>query len=106
MPTDSDRVEDVFSAAVAIASAAERAEYLGRACGEHPTLRKRVEALLASHDAYDGFMRDRPGLGGVAATADLAALRITEGPGTVIGRYKLLQLIGEGGFGSVFMAQQ
>jgi eukaryotic-like serine/threonine-protein kinase len=106
MHANAERVETVFTAAVAKANAGERETYLDGACGDDPGLRERVEALLASHDPADGFLRHPIDLADVASTADLSALRITERPGTVIGRYKLLQLIGEGGFGSVFMALQ
>ena len=99
-----ERVEAVFAVAVAKASEAERAAYLEGACGDDVALRERVEALLASHEAAEGFL-SRPPLADAASTvADNPA--IAEGPGTRIGRYKLLQVIGEGGFGSVFMAEQ
>src|SRR5262249_53361391 len=65
--------------------------------------RREVEALLHAHDDSAGFLRDpapRP-----RETIDVAD-QPSEGPGTVIGPYKLLQQIGEGGMGVVYMAEQ
>src|SRR5687767_5418180 len=105
MSPNPQSVERVFGGAAALPRGPERAAYLAGACGADPELRERVEALLASHDAVDTFLL-RPANADDGQTADHAPSRLVEGPGTRIGRYKLLQLIGEGGFGSVFMAQQ
>ncbi len=101
MPAELSRVEAVFNEAVSKSAPAERAAYLDQACGGDAELRERVERLLASHDAAGSFM----------ATPDPARtldpyVPLQEGPGAKIGRYKLIQQIGEGGFGVVFMAEQ
>ena len=66
------------------------------------TLLARVEALLKVHFEDQTFLESPP----VSVDGTLDAPPLTEGPGIRIGRYKLLQLIGEGGFGVVYMAEQ
>src|SRR5204863_149178 len=75
--------------------------YLDEACGEDPVLRHRVHLLLRAH-AEPNSLLDQP----ACALADTLDEPIREGPGTVLGRYKLIEQIGEGGFGVVFMAEQ
>src|SRR5262249_55612357 len=97
------------------ADPAERAAYLDEACAGDPDLRRRVEALLKAHPARGdvleppaaGATADHPSADPPRPTADQPKTRpLTEGPGTKIGPYKLLQPIGEGGMGVVFMAEQ
>jgi len=80
--------------------------YLDAACGADAKLRQRVEALLRAAENAGDFLETPPtGLGNVAeATLELGNL--SEQPGDKIGRYKLLQQIGEGGCGVVYMAEQ
>ncbi|HXH82842.1 MAG TPA: serine/threonine-protein kinase, partial [Candidatus Tectomicrobia bacterium] len=90
------RVEDLFAAAADLAPS-ERAAYLDRACGDDDALRREVEMLL-EHDARAGDSF----LGGIAGDAHAREPL----PTPCIGPYKLLGLIGEGGFGSVYLAEQ
>jgi serine/threonine protein kinase/Flp pilus assembly protein TadD len=107
--------EEIFHQALA-RGPEERAAYLEQACAGDPALRASVEALLRANVGATGFL-ERPAPAPVAgpAESDVPSTRGTalpvdpppfEGPGAVIGPYKLLQQIGEGGMGTVFMAEQ
>ncbi|HEV3117011.1 MAG TPA: hypothetical protein VGY58_08170, partial [Gemmataceae bacterium] len=113
--TDVSPAEAVFFAALAKVDPAERAAYLNEACGADVELRHRVDRLLEAHPRVGSFLQEGaavvpaplmgegPGLRG-GATVDSPL--VTERAGMVIGPYKLLQQIGEGGMGTVFMAEQ
>jgi serine/threonine protein kinase len=94
--------EAIFHAARDIPDPDRRREYVRAACGGDQTRIAYFEALLAAADAPDSLL-DRPPGGAPGATLDLP---IPESPGAVIGPYKLLEQIGEGGMGTVWMAQQ
>lgn len=102
MDAEQPDIKEIFCTAVEKQTQAERDAYLDKACGPNKKLRADVESLLKAHDAAGGFLESPPGV--IAGALDSPPL--TEAPGAKIGRYKLLQLIGEGGFGVVYMAEQ
>src|SRR5262245_56709099 len=83
----------IFNVARQIGAPDARAEYLRQACGADSGLRERVHVLLRAYEEQASFLESPPPVG-VAPTTDEPA---SESPGTVIGPYKLLQQIGEGG---------
>ncbi len=95
--------ETLFEGALKCRTAAERAAYLDQACAAQPELRRNLEALLQAHDQSGEFLETAVFAARPTIKLDLAP---EESSGTVIGRYKLLQKIGEGGMGVVYMAEQ
>jgi len=97
-----NRDVEVFTEALRL-PLGERAAYLDRVCGNDGDMRDRVEALLRTHEQVGDFLEEPP-----QKTVSEAKLGVSVGekPGDRIGRYKLLQQIGEGGCGVVFMAEQ
>jgi eukaryotic-like serine/threonine-protein kinase len=100
MTNPSPTEEAIFLASLDKATGPERIAYVAAACAGNEALHHRVLELLAGHDTSRGPL-DAPPVA-VGATADGGSER----PGTQIGSYKLLQKIGEGGFGVVYMAEQ
>jgi serine/threonine protein kinase/predicted negative regulator of RcsB-dependent stress response len=100
--TNQTREEAIFLAAMEKPTLQERVAYVEGACGGDEQLAHRVGELLKSHEESQGPLDAPPP--GIGATRDRSS--ITEEPGTQIGPYKLLEEIGEGGFGVVYMAEQ
>src|SRR5262245_60609636 len=100
MPADPKLVRDLFLTAAELPTA-DRVTYLTEHCGHDVELRAAVERLLAAHEQPASVL-DRPAPG--IPTADYKP--INERPGMMVGPYKLMEQIGEGGFGLVFVAEQ
>jgi WD40 repeat protein/serine/threonine protein kinase len=124
MTTEQSPVEAIFFAALEKGTPAERVAYLDAACGDDNNLRQRVDRLLAAHPQVGSFLEPpaREEIGAAEAPTiaprenSPAGLGQTEAApyespeedvGAVIaGKYKLLETLGQGGMGAVFMAQQ
>src|SRR5262245_35071829 len=92
--------ETIYHVARRIAETEARAAYLDQVCAGDPALRGRVERLLRVCEQEASFLEVPP----FDATVDAPAP--IERPGTVIGPYKLMEQIGEGGMGAVYVAEQ
>src|SRR5262245_44098243 len=95
MKADPDKIEELLNEALNV-PVDQRDTFLLGVCGNDHELRKKVETLLQAHGEAEGFLE----------TPTVLGAAIAEGPGTRIGRYRLLQQIGEGGMGVVYMAEQ
>jgi serine/threonine protein kinase/WD40 repeat protein len=94
-------VKSIFGKALELSAPRERAAYLDRACGGDTGLRAEVESLLHAQAGAAGFFK-----GVIPPPGRTLDARVTAGSGTQIGPYRLLEPIGEGGMGTVWMAQQ
>lgn len=99
--SETNREKEIFATAIEINDAEARANYIAAACGDDPALARRVGALLQAAGPAASFLPDSP-----AVTSSESGKPVAESAGSVVGRYKLLEQIGEGGFGIVFMAEQ
>jgi WD40 repeat protein/serine/threonine protein kinase len=93
---------EIFTAALAKEDPAERAAFLDQACGDDASLRRQMESLLADHQQLGSFMDVQSRAEKTVEASHVPAERT----GAQIGPYKLLQQIGEGGMGVVYMAEQ
>jgi len=107
MPIATPSLDTIFCEAVEIADTDARAAYLARACGTDIGLRQRIDALIAAHFQAGSFL-DRP----AESLADNTPLdpgnhpSDSQEPGSVIGPYTLVEKVGEGGMGAVYVADQ
>ncbi len=92
----------IFDAALEIEDPEQRRDFVAHSCAGDARLRREVEELLAAHETAGGFLADpaRSGLSSATPSGD------GQGEGTVIGRYRLRQKLGEGGCGVVYLAEQ
>jgi WD40 repeat protein/serine/threonine protein kinase len=95
------RVKEIFLAAVEKEHPDERDGYVRAACGEDEDVRRQVDALLGKHAQAGSFLE--PASPSMVTTVEGL---VGERPGTMIGAYKLLEPIGEGGFAVVYLAEQ
>jgi serine/threonine protein kinase/Flp pilus assembly protein TadD len=109
MPTDPQRVKELFVAALELTDSPARRAFIDHECAGDAELRARLDDLLAANEEPDSAV-ERPFVLSMDSTSPRPGTRGADGgdgPGTIVaGKYKLLQRIGQGGMGSVWMADQ
>ena len=99
--TEAERERSIFARALEAVTPQEREEFLRECCAEAPALLERVRALLRASEAPAAFLPGTPG--GLPRESDVPRV---ESPSDRVGRYQLLEGIGEGGFSVLFLAEQ
>ncbi|HEV3236728.1 MAG TPA: serine/threonine-protein kinase, partial [Gemmataceae bacterium] len=106
MKQPSPSVETILSEAVEIVSPVDRQAFVERSCAGDPALLERVERMIADHFQAGSFLERPVAAFDLVATGSCEASLFEDMLGTMIGPYKLLEQIGEGGMGLVFVAEQ
>lgn len=97
------KAKTIFLSALEIDSESDREAFINGKCNDNQTLRREVQRLVDHWKGMGSFMESSPPDGTPSATAECS---LDEKPGTLIGDYKLLQRLGEGGMGIVYLAER